>query len=71
MFKTLAPKDDTNSSGMGLAMIKKTVEHYAGEVTIESDPGEGARFIFTWPKLVSRDAAIGAQGADSMLKEAA
>lgn len=71
LFKTLAPKDDTNSSGMGLAMIKKTVEHYGGEVSIESEPGTGARFIFTWPKLMSRDAAVGAQGADSMLKEAA
>ncbi|WP_299662802.1 CHASE domain-containing protein [uncultured Psychromonas sp.] len=50
MFKTLRPRDETEGSGMGLALIKKIVEHYSGEVTVESALGEGCTFYFTWPK---------------------
>ena len=52
MFKTLKPRDETEGSGMGLAIIKKTVEHYKGRVNIESEVGEGSTFIFTWPKNI-------------------
>lgn len=53
MFKTLKPRDETEGSGMGLALIKKIVEHYNGRVEIESSEGEGCTFYFTWPKNVS------------------
>lgn len=66
MFKTLAPKDETDSNGMGLAMIKKTVEHYGGAVRVDSNAGGGARFSFTWPKSISRQALV---GGDSMETE--
>ena len=52
MFKTLKPRDETEGSGMGLAIIKKTVEHYKGRVNVESEVGEGSTFIFTWPKNI-------------------
>lgn len=52
MFKTLKPRDETEGSGMGLALIKKIVEHYSGQVQIESSEGQGCVFYFTWPKNV-------------------
>lgn len=52
MFKTLRPRDETEGSGMGLALIKKIVEHYSGQVKIESSEGKGSTFYFTWPKNV-------------------
>lgn len=52
MFKTLKPRDETEGSGMGLALIKKIVEHYSGQVKIESSEGQGCTFYFTWPKSV-------------------
>ncbi|WP_258546826.1 CHASE domain-containing protein [Psychromonas sp. B3M02] len=52
MFKTLKPRDETEGSGMGLALIKKIVEYYNGEVNIQSQEGEGCTFYFTWPKQV-------------------
>lgn len=52
MFKTLKPRDETEGSGMGLALIKKIVEHYKGSVSIESKVGQGSIFYFTWPKSI-------------------
>lgn len=50
IFQTLAPKDRTDSTGVGLALVKRIVERAGGRVWIESRPGEGSTFSFTWPK---------------------
>ena len=49
MFQTLQPRDEVESTGLGLALVKKLVEEEGGEITLESAVGEGARFRFTWP----------------------
>jgi signal transduction histidine kinase len=49
MFRTLRPRDEVEGSGMGLTLIKKTIEYYGGKIRIESKLGEGTTFIFTWP----------------------
>ena len=48
LFQTLRPRDEVEGSGMGLAIVKKTVEALGGRVWLESD-GRGATFRFTWP----------------------
>jgi signal transduction histidine kinase len=50
LFQTLRPKESGESTGIGLAVVKKLVEQHGGSVVVESSPGEGARFSFTWPK---------------------
>ncbi|MFT5470253.1 MAG: putative ATPase/signal transduction histidine kinase [Verrucomicrobiales bacterium] len=50
MFQTLKSRDEVEGSGMGLAMVKKTLEVHGGGITIESALGEGTTFHFTWPK---------------------
>lgn len=50
VFQTLQPRDRVEGSGMGLALVKKSVEHRGGQVRVESTPGQGATFWFTWPK---------------------
>ncbi|MFT5292368.1 MAG: signal transduction histidine kinase [Planctomycetota bacterium] len=52
-FRTLQPKDVIDSTGIGLAIVKKTVERYAGKITIESAEGRGATFSFTWPRHIT------------------
>jgi light-regulated signal transduction histidine kinase (bacteriophytochrome) len=50
MFITLQPRDQSESTGVGLAIVKKIVEEKGGEVRLESELGTGSRFYFTWPK---------------------
>jgi len=49
MFQTLRDKDEKESTGIGLAIVKKIVEEQHGSITLNSAPGKGAEFIFTWP----------------------
>jgi PAS domain S-box-containing protein len=50
LFQTLAPRDRVESTGVGLALVKKIVEMYGGKVSVTSVPGNGSRFSFTLPK---------------------
>ncbi len=50
LFQTLAPRDRVESSGVGLALVKKIVEMYGGHVWVESTIGEGSTFFFTLPR---------------------
>jgi signal transduction histidine kinase len=58
MFQTLKPRDQVEGSGMGLAIVRKTVEGLGGEIRVESrPPARGTAFVFTWPKQVLVTAA--------------
>lgn len=48
MFQSLH-ENETKGSGIGLAIVKKIVEGHNGKVWVESQPGHGATFYFTWP----------------------
>ena len=49
-FQSLQPKDEIESTGIGLSIVKKAVESHHGSITVSSEPGKGAAFKFTWPK---------------------
>lgn len=50
IFQTLKERDAFESTGVGLAIVKKVVEEHKGTVSVHSQPGHGTTFIFTWPK---------------------
>jgi len=50
IFQTLKARDELESTGIGLAIVKKIVESEGGTITLESNPGEGTTFRFTWPR---------------------
>ncbi len=50
IFQTLEARDTRESTGIGLAIVKKIVESEGGTIQVESEEGQGATFRFTWPK---------------------
>jgi PAS domain S-box-containing protein len=52
-FQTLDTRDKVEGTGIGLAIVKKIVEKRGGQVSLESTPGQGATFRFTWLKAQS------------------
>ena len=42
-------------SGLGLSIVRKLVDLYGGEISVESRPGEGASFLITLPAACGRE----------------
>ncbi|NJR64628.1 MAG: GHKL domain-containing protein [Leptolyngbyaceae cyanobacterium CRU_2_3] len=49
IFQTLNSQKNKESTGIGLAIIKKIVKHRGGHIDLDSELGQGATFSFTWP----------------------
>jgi signal transduction histidine kinase len=50
IFQVGCTETSQDSSGIGLSIVKKIVETQRGTVRLESQPGQGTTFYFTWPK---------------------
>jgi PAS domain S-box-containing protein len=50
MFQTLTPKDEFESTGVGLTVARKIVQLYGGKIWLESKLEKGTTFFFTFPK---------------------
>jgi len=55
IFQTLQERDAFESTGVGLAIVKKILEDYKATITVHSSLGKGASFTFTWPKYLFTD----------------
>jgi two-component system, NtrC family, sensor histidine kinase GlrK len=49
IFDKYESSDQKKGTGLGLAIVKHIVMAHGGKVWVESDPGEGSRFIFVLP----------------------
>lgn len=50
IFQTLKARDEFESTGVGLAIVKKIIEESGGKIWVESQLGEGTTFNFILPK---------------------
>jgi signal transduction histidine kinase len=48
IFQTLREQNEQESTGVGLAIVKKIIDDQQETITVKSKLGEGAEFIFTW-----------------------
>ncbi|WP_165830091.1 ATP-binding protein [Flavobacterium hydrophilum] len=48
IFQTLREQNEQESTGVGLAIVKKIIDDQQESITVKSALGEGAEFIFTW-----------------------
>lgn len=56
LFKKFYQVDTTltrerGGSGLGLAICKGIIDNHGGEISVESEEGKGAKFVFTIPKI--------------------
>lgn len=50
IFQTLAERDQVESTGVGLAIVKKIIDDRKQSIRVLSEAGKGSTFVFTWPK---------------------
>jgi signal transduction histidine kinase len=55
IFQTLQERDAFESTGVGLAIVKKIIEDHKGTISVSSSVGKGSTFTFTWPLVPSQD----------------
>ena len=50
LFQTLRDRNTAESTGIGLSIVQKIINEHHGTIRVDSARGQGAGFIFTWPK---------------------
>ena len=65
-FSTREESDRASGRGVGMAVVKATVEELSGTLSLDSRPGQGTRFIVDLPvTLAITDALIAKVGAET------
>jgi signal transduction histidine kinase len=55
IFQTLREKNEQESTGVGLAIVKKIIEDQKGTIEVFSEAGSGTTFVFNWPKEMVKE----------------
>lgn len=49
IFRSLSSTNTPENTGIGLSIVKRAIERNGGEISIKSELGSGASFLFDWP----------------------
>ncbi|MEZ6129331.1 MAG: ATP-binding protein [Planctomycetaceae bacterium] len=50
VFQVFESSKGSGGTGIGLAVSRKIVREHGGRIRIEGEPGEGTRFVISWPR---------------------
>ena len=50
MFERLHTDSEYPGTGIGLALCKKIIQGWGGEICLDSEPGKGSTFCVSYPK---------------------
>jgi len=72
IFQRLHGRESYPGTGIGLALCKRIIEHYGGDISVDPSYTGGTRIRFTLPRIDSAEpgqpggnAAVGADNADN------
>ncbi|MCY2966051.1 MAG: HAMP domain-containing sensor histidine kinase [Planctomycetota bacterium] len=51
LFNIFESTKGARGTGIGLAVSQKIIREHGGEIYVESQPGQGARFVLEWPLI--------------------
>lgn len=51
LFNVFESTKGARGTGLGLAVSQKILREHGGEISVESRPGAGSRFVLSWPRL--------------------
>ncbi|MEO5572175.1 MAG: ATP-binding protein [Bacteroidia bacterium] len=51
IFQAIHDRNISDSTGIGLSIVKKIIEENGGKIWVESFPGKGTTFKFTFPTV--------------------
>lgn len=54
IFQTISTKDENESTGIGLSLVKKIVDENNAEIKLNSTLGNGAEFIVSWKSEIEQ-----------------
>ena len=54
IFQRLHKRQEFSGTGMGLAIVKKIVDHHGGEICVDSELGQGSKFTVILPGVGSQ-----------------
>lgn len=57
LFKTITSKNEHESTGIGLSIVKKMIDEKGGKIWVDSSPQTGTKITFVWPTLIIKEPA--------------
>ena len=58
VFQRLHSKEEFEGTGIGLAIVKKLIKFYGGDIWVESDKGKGSKFCFSFPVVQNEEVFV-------------